>query len=194
MKYPISLTLVAEAHKWWGSWFRDKTVPGLVSPSVMQHTCPKGSLDTRLFGAGTDTVVASAEQSFLQLEKDGSLNPGNWMALTPCYRDEIFDDTHLPVFLKLELMCLGKDGVYHTRSEAMHLAEKMSKFFRKTYGMPTHLVETEEGWDVMYDNLELGSFGVRRTLTGKSYIYGTGLAEPRASIALSRFEKGSGIL
>ena len=76
----------------------------------------------------------------------------------------------------------------------MYLAEKMSKFFSKTYGMPTHLGETEEGWDVMYDNLELGSFGVRRTITGKSYIYGTGLAEPRASIALSRFEKGSGIL
>lgn len=190
MKYPMSIEVIAQAHRWWGLWFKDKMVPALVDPDVMKHTCPAGVHDDRLYGAGTDTVVASAEQSFLQLEKDGQLEPGNWMALTPCYRDEpVMDETHLPVFLKLELMKLTDDTNFYTRSEALWVATKMQKFFMEFYAMPTTILETEDGWDVMYEDLELGSFGVRRTMRGKSYIYGTGLAEPRASIALLRFKE-----
>lgn len=190
MKYPTSLALVVEAHSWWRLWFHDKMVPALVDPDVMSHTCPAGVTDSRLNGRGTDTVVASAEQSFLQLDKDGELKAGNWMALTPCYREEpVLDDVHLPVFLKLELIQISDDVNFYTRSEAMYLAHKMQKFFKEFYAMPTKVIETEDGWDVMYEDLELGSFGVRRTMTGRSYIYGTGLAEPRASIALSRFKE-----
>lgn len=190
MKYPMSVELITDAYSWWSRWFRAKRVPALVDPDVMAHTCPAGVNDSRLYGQGTDTVVASAEQSFLQLDKDGELEPGEWMALTPCYREEpVMDETHLPVFLKLELMCLSKGDMFYTRTEAMQLAHKLRKFLHEFYVLPTELVETEEGWDVMYEDLELGSFGVRRTLTGKSYIYGTGLAEPRASIALMRFQQ-----
>lgn len=190
MKYPISLNVIAEAHFWWKRWFQDKMVPALVDPDVMQHTCPPGVIDNRLHGEGTDTVVASAEQSFLQLDKDGELEAGNWMALTPCYREEpVFDEVHLPVFLKLELIRVNDDPHFFTRTEALHLAHKMQKFFMEFYAMPTTVIETEDGWDVMYKDLELGSFGVRRTMTGRSYIYGTGLAEPRASIALLRFKE-----
>lgn len=187
MKYPISLDVMVKAHSWWGLWFRDKMVPGLVDPDVMMHTCPPGAIDNRLVGAGKDTVVASAEQSFLQLDKDGGLEAGDWMAMTPCYRSEpVFDEVHLPVFLKLELMRLKDLPNIFARDDAMDLAQKMQKFFLEFYGMPTSLLETEDGWDVMYEDLELGSFGVRRTMTGRSYICGTGLAEPRASIALLR--------
>lgn len=190
MKYPTSLALIVEAHSWWRLWFNDKMVPALVDPDVMAHTCPAGVTDSRLRGRGTDTVVASAEQSFLQLDKDGELKAGNWMALTPCYREEpILDDVHLPVFLKLELIQISDDANFYTRSEAMYLAHKMQKFFKEFYAMPTKVIETEEGWEVMYEDLELGSFGVRRTMTGRSYIYGTGLAEPRASTALLRFKE-----
>lgn len=188
MKHPMSVELIADAYSWWSRWFRAKRVPALVDPDVMKHTCPPGVHDNRLYGEGTDTVVASAEQSFLQLEKDGELESGDWMALTPCYREEsVYDETHLPVFLKLELIRLADDVNFYTRSEALWLAGQMQKFFDEFYGMPTEVIETEDGWDVMYGDLELGSFGVRRTLRGKSYIYGTGLAEPRASIALLRY-------
>ncbi|QQG33497.1 seryl-tRNA synthetase [Pectobacterium phage PcCB7V] len=191
MKYPTSLKLIRDAADWWKkNGFLEKTVPALVDPDVMKHTCPPGVHDDRLYGAGTDTVVASAEQSFLQLDKDGEIRPGDWMALTPCYRDEpILDEVHLPVFLKLELIRLSDEENFYTRSNAMWLAGKMQRFFSEFYGMPTELVETMDGFDVVYDDLELGSFGVRRTMTGKSYVYGTGLAEPRASIALMRFQQ-----
>lgn len=191
MKYPISLEVITDAISWWGCWgFKSKRVPALVSAQAMQHTCPPGSKDGRLYGKGFDSVVASAEQSFLQLEKDGELKPGKWMALTPCYRDEpILDETHLPVFLKLELINLAPEEHFFLDYTAKDVAKKMVEFFSEFYGMDTALVETHIGWDVMYGDLELGSFGVRRTLTGKSYIYGTGLAEPRASIALQRFQE-----
>lgn len=192
MKYPISLEVLMNAQAWWSRFFTNKTVPALVDPDVMDYTCPPGVIDTRLYGKYSSTVVASAEQSFLQLDKDGELEDGDWMALTPCYRDEpVFDDVHLPVFLKLELIRIVDDANFFTRTEAMYLAHKMQKFFMEYYGMPTTLLETEIGWDVMYEDLELGSFGVRRSMTGRSYIYGTGLAEPRASIAISRFNSGS---
>lgn len=189
MKYPISLGVISDAHSWWSRWFKDRRVPGMVDPDVMAHTCPPGVHDDRLYGAGTDTVVASAEQSFLQLDKDGEIHPGDWMALTPCYRDEpVLDEVHLPVFLKLELIRLSDEENFYTRSNAMWLAGEMQRFFSEFYGMPTELIETMDGFDVMYEDLELGSYGVRKTMTGKSYVYGTGLAEPRTSIALERFQ------
>lgn len=187
MKYPMSVEVITDAYAWWSKWFRAITVPALVSPEVMTHTCPIGVVDRRLRGEGTDTVVASAEQSFLQLEKEGTLKPGDWMALTPCYRDEpVMDEIHLPVFLKLELIRLSDDSNFYTRSDAHSLAQKMTTFLMHQFNLPTEIVETEDGFDVMYEDLELGSYGVRRSLTGKSYIYGTGLAEPRTSIAIRR--------
>lgn len=190
MKYPMNLQLIKDATNWWGLWFETKKVPALVDPDVMSHTCPVGVHDSRLYGAGDDTVVASAEQSFLQLEKEGKLKPGRWMALTPCYRDEpILDETHLPVFLKLELIKLSDERNFYTRTDALWIAGKMQKFLREFYALPTEVIETEDGFDVMYEDLELGSYGVRKTMTGKSYVYGTGLAEPRTSIALERFQQ-----
>lgn len=190
MKYPMNLALIRDATQWWGLWFETKKVPALVDPDVMKHTCPADVRDRRLHGIGDDTVVASAEQSFLQLEKEGLLPTGRWMALTPCYRDEpILDETHLPVFLKLELMKLSEDSNFYTRTDALWVAGKMQKFLMEFYALPTEVIETEDGFDVMYEDLELGSYGVRKTMTGRSYVYGTGLAEPRTSIALDRFRE-----
>lgn len=188
MKYPMNVELISAAYSYWSLWFQGKTVPALVDPDVMGHTCPQDALDGRLYGRFPDTVVASAEQSLIQLDKDGELEPGWWMALTPCYRREpVLDETHLPVFLKLELMRLGKPGQEYHKLDAEWIAQRFRAFLLENYGLPTNLLETEEGFDVMYEDLELGSYGVRKTMTGKSYVYGTGLAEPRASIAFSRF-------
>ncbi|MGL5281250.1 MAG: hypothetical protein ACRC8W_05740 [Plesiomonas shigelloides] len=189
MKYPMNVELIAAAHSYWSMWYQGKKVPALVDPDVMAHTCPPGVHDRRLYGKGTDTVVASAEQSFLQLEKDGELQSGWWMALTPCYRDEpILDDTHLPVFLKLELIRIAKDGEELHRFDAEWVAYRFKTWLWEYFSLPTDVVETAEGYDVMYEDLELGSYGIRKTMTGKSYVYGTGLAEPRTSIALERFQ------
>lgn len=189
MKYPISLDLLLDANAWWSKWFRKKMVPAMVSPEVMDFTCPPGVRDNRVYGEGGNCVVASAEQSFLQLEKDGELEPGEWMAITPCYRDEmVLDEEHLPVFLKLELFRYSRKKVFMD-AEAWILAERFREFLFEIHSLPTEIVKTEIGWDVVYEDLELGSFGVRETMRGYSYTYGTGLAEPRTSTALLRYRE-----
>lgn len=191
MNYPVDLEMVTDASWWWKcERFLPAKVPMLVDPEIMAWTCPPGVIDRRLTHSDGRQYVASAEQSFLQLEKDGLLKPGDKrQALTPCYRDEDnLDETHLNVFLKLEL--IEYHSVEGSRGICLdHLAEclahRMRQFFEYR-GLPVEVAETEIGYDVMYEDLELGSFGVRISPLGNLYIYGTGLAEPRASIAMQR--------
>lgn len=177
----IDLSLITKAIDFYG--YSQAKVPYLVDPDIMDWTCPQGVRDKRLTHTDGKQYVASAEQSFLQLEKDGklSLNDEPMLALTPCYRDEeVLDDTHLNVFLKLEIF------EYNPVDEVtdLYLAKRMQNFFDHE-GLITKIIKTDIGYDVVTkDNLELGSFGYRTTPKGVSYVYGTGLAEPRASLAI----------
>lgn len=158
-------------------------VPYLVDPDIMAFTCPPGVVDRRLTHSDGKQYVASAEQSFLQMEKDGKLEGfrGALMALTPCYRDEpTLDDVHFNIFLKLEIFDYGAE----TEEEVYFWANRMKRFFDE-FSVTTHIVKTDIGFDVMSEgDLELGSFGCRASPKGIKYIYATGLAEPRASIAI----------
>lgn len=172
-----------------GCWLA--SVPYLVDPDIMDFTCPDGVIDKRLTHSNGKQYVASAEQSFLQMEKEGRIgeNQPPMLALTPCYRDEyVLDDTHLNIFLKLEIFTynpkfLGMDAT---------LAASMKQFFKKE-GLETQIISTLEGFDVLtLEGLELGSFGYRVSPKGVPYVYGTGLAEPRASLALSNVRESYG--
>lgn len=186
----INLEVITSAISWWEnddfSTYSD--VPYLVDPDIMAFTCPPGVIDKRMTHYNGKQYVASAEQSFLQMEKDGNIpyiENKKYMALTPCYRDEeVLDEFHYNIFLKLELF------VYHVVLEEevdYGLACELQSFFN-TYGMQTEIVRTDIGWDIEYKGLELGSFGYRESPKGVLYVYGTGLAEPRASIAMAMNE------
>ncbi|QEQ94877.1 hypothetical protein pEaSNUABM56_00078 [Erwinia phage pEa_SNUABM_56] len=161
-------------------------VPYLVDPDIMAFTCPPNVIDKRLTHSNGKQYVASAEQSFLQLEKDGRLDelPPLMMALTPCYRDEsTLDDVHLNIFLKLEIFHYNPQELRGI-NWAYFWAECMQSFFADE-GVWTHIVGTDAGYDVLTkSDLELGSFGYRTSPKGVQYVYATGLAEPRASIAI----------
>lgn len=158
-------------------------VPYLVDSDIMAFTCPPGVVDRRLTHSDGKQYVASAEQSFLQMEKEGKLEGfrGALMALTPCYRDEaILDDVHFNIFLKLEIFDYGAEA----DEEVLFWAIRMKRFFDQ-FSVTTHITKTEIGLDVISEGgLELGSFGCRVSPRGVKYIYATGLAEPRASIAI----------
>jgi hypothetical protein len=152
-------------------------VPQCVDFDVSQHTKPKGVPE--LFHRGNKVYVASAEQSFLQLHKNRDLPNGKYMALTPCYRHEAFlDDTHYSMFLKLELielLCM----------DSFPMIDDANNFFNKYLPIKTKCVETQEA-ECSFDietscGVEVGSYGVRYTLDGTPYVYGTGIAEPRFS-------------
>lgn len=147
----------------------------VVDKDVSAVTRPESSWDTH---HSSDTVyVASAEQSFLQLIKDGDLPSGNkLMALTPCLRDEEkLDALSYLMFLKLELFVVG-DHLVDVLTDA-------NRFFN-SLGLTTVAKATYMGFDLLLNGIEIGSYGVREYM-GITYTYGTGIAEPRLSAAVS---------
>jgi hypothetical protein len=182
MKCPstVSTTLLLEAVQYYSELgYQLIDVPQCVDFDVSQHTKPEGLPE--LFHRGMKVYVASAEQSFLQLHKEGKLPNGKYMALTPCYRHEAtLDDTHYSLFLKLELVVVGESCSYNVMHDCLG-------FFKPKIKEETYFIVTDEGidtYDIMCDDVEIGSYGVRYTLDGTPYTYGTGIAEPRFSSLL----------
>lgn len=156
-------------------------VPLCVDINVSEHTKPDFVKD--LHHSKDKVYVGSAEQSFIQLHKEGKLPDGKYMALTPCNRDEsILDETHYLSFLKLELINVNK-------AVAKEMLLDCKEFFENY--LETKIISTNEAID-SYDlesktsKIEIGSYGVRRMMDGTLYTYGTGIAEPRFSVVLNK--------
>ena len=152
-----------------------------VTNRVHEITCPK---NTKQFHASmakfSDAFfVGSAEQSLLQMILDRKLGPGKYVAVSPCFRDEIeYNDTTRRAFIKVELM-------HYDATDAEPLLEVARKFMERYIN--TKLIETHEGRDIYAAkaNFELGSYGVRKhKLIKYPWAYGTGIAEPRFSHVL----------
>lgn len=144
------------------SEFVEPTLPLGKSPWVVQE-----GLNTR------GSLVGSAEQAFWQLLSHNILaRDRRYMAITPCFRaEEQYSEIIRPWFMKLELLAPRDAPV-------AEIADHAHRFFRRWY--PGALViRTEEGLDITYNGVELGSYGSRRD----EYVYGTGLAEPRFTLA-----------
>lgn len=172
--------------------FKRIEAPWSVSAKAMNITAPSWTSwyphqDDKFF-------VASGEQSFLQLILDGKLDPGKYCCLTPCFREEEKEDTfHKFYFMKLELINTKSP----TEEAVNEMLEAAKWFFTHSVKIPCSVVETTPAdWDIVnvgrtYDivdaryGIELGSYGIREhELTGR-WVYGTGLAEPRASTVAS---------
>jgi hypothetical protein len=111
-------------------------------------------------------LVGSAEQAFLDQPPEFDA-----VAITPCFRwgDAGKSKLHMPYFMKVELWS-------RTRTPAM-LAGLAQEFLG---GM---IVVTPDGLDIELNGIEVGSYGCRVDLQDREYCYGTGLAEPRWSLA-----------
>lgn len=192
-KHLINTGAILMAMEYWEEqWgFSAVSVPMCVSNDAMKATCPLNAKDYRYEhydSSGTRYYVASAEQSFIQRILDGNMaDNARYMALTPCYRGDEADATHYDIFLKLELFAYPKtDDKNSAEMEACELAFAAKDLFVKL-GLDEsklEVVDTLIGYDVMYDEkLELGSYGGRLDPNGRWYIYATGIAEPRFSMA-----------
>jgi len=153
--------------------------------------------------------VASAEQSFLQMQMDAmaARQPrleGSYCALTPCFRNEpVLDDLHQPYFMKLELIRWVSDQDLTIYSEAdMNRMIQLARIWYESEhpgdhpgddlqvrvvenNDPDHLGVTQ-AYDIVtaHTGIELGSYGIREHAKIGRWVYGTGLAEPRYSVAL----------
>lgn len=155
-------------------------VPWIVGPEAVTVTLPEGHKAYETTGG---SLVGSAEQSFLAMALEGRLEPGQYVAASPCFRDDTPDELHQNTFFKVELVRICRRdqniGDYAVRK----MARTAKGFF---VGMPNgwsaNVVETEQGLDIELNGIEIGSYG-HREYGDWQWVYGTGLAEPRFSIA-----------
>ena len=149
--------------------------PWTVTPQISAITKPKDCIDYEL-KHNKKVLVASGEQSFLYLYLKGFLPKGRFQTITLCFRDELFDDLHTKYFMKNELIITDIVNKYNL----LEMINSCYDFFETLLGSKTEVIETSIGSDIYYDNIELGSYGIRECGFLK-WIYGTGCAEPRLS-------------
>jgi len=179
-------------------------VPWCVSDEAMNITRPvwAGTVNAAYIAGGKQQCpVASAEQSFLQIQLDslaasGSLNTGTYVAITPCFRNEpVIDDLHQPYFMKVELY----DATANLISEAAEprlnaMIERAERFFHQYLDVVVvpneeyDPLKVGEAFDIVAkgSRIELGSYGIRKHPKVGTWVYGTGCAEPRLSYAIEQ--------
>ena len=172
--YDIDLKVLYEAiNHYKNLGYKMIPAPLLVDEDIVSLTLPEG----RKAKEHVDGLfyVGSAEQSAYQLYKDGSLGLGKYMLLTPCQRyEDVLDETHLEIFLKLELISLG--GEYSS------ILNDVLSFYNNDKCV---VVNTSQGEDININDIEVGSFG-SRIFMGKNFCFGTGIALPRYTQAINR--------
>lgn len=166
--------------------------PWAVSYKAVDLTCPPDGKYYELkenTGRNKGYLVASAEQSFLHMILDDALPKGRFQAITPCFRGDHIDLLHHRWFMKLELIhYLGDvDPIEYTADELLKAAAGFFSQYLTVLAMPTEPGRTLDVPPSTFDlceestMIELGSYGVRHHPVIGTWIYGTGLAEPRLS-------------
>ena len=154
--------------------------PWTVRRDITEITFPNAY---EAMGAGENDLVGSAEQSLIQLMFDNQLKAGKYVALTPCFRQEDkITETHRPYFMKVELF----DSVTPDAASLENMVQQCLSFFKTLCPAEDQLevLQTPEGFDIMLNGIEVGSYGVK-THNTHTWLCGTGLAEPRFSVALN---------
>lgn len=159
--------------------------PWTVTKAISDITKPEGSGEWTI-KEKNKVLVASGEQSFLYLYNKGFLPKGKFQTVTPCFREEPFDDIHTKYFIKNELIIT--DEVSHDR--LMDVINDADKFFAKYLDNYVQFNMNSDGTsgDLSYKGIELGSYGIRECGFLK-WIYGTGVAEPRLTRVMKKYDK-----
>ncbi len=153
--------------------------PWTVSEYVDNITKPEQLISYQL-KHNDKCLVASGEQSFLYLYLKGFLPKGKFQTITPCFRHESFTDLHMKYFMKNELIQTD----YTSEEYLEDMIFSALSFFRE-YLPEAKVIDTKIGKDIVWNNFELGSYGIRECEFLK-WIYGTGCAEPRLSHLINK--------
>lgn len=160
--------------------YRPVDAPWFVSRASMEVTSPPG---VRYCSSFLGDLVASGEQSFIEMFRNGDLLEGRHLCVTPCFRDEpILDELRRNYFFKVELIDYNPKDVETSLNQII-----MDAFIFFNTLLPVKIVDTEIGKDIFWEDIELGSYG-HRIHGDFSWVYGTGCAEPRLSHAIERYK------
>lgn len=157
--------------------------PWLVTEAVDSITRPKG-VEPFVVEAKKKNLIASGEQGFLYLYLKEYLPMGKFQTVTPCFRNDSFDFTHSKYFMKNELIQTSDVSM----SSLKEMVEECLLFFQPNFKTKLHVEATPDGFDIMLDDYELGSYGIRQCDFLK-WIYGTGCAEPRTSKLITLYSR-----
>jgi hypothetical protein len=109
-----------------------------------------------------------------------TMHSGRFQAITPCFRFETHDQFHQKSFIKNELIITD----YVDRVHLDIMVSHAQSFFESKLEDAVSIVETSSNsMDIEYKGVELGSYGIRHC-EFLSWIYGTGVAEPRFSTVM----------
>lgn len=174
MIYNIDANLLFEVMGFYKSLdYKLCSCPLVVDKDVSDFTKPQDR--GALHHIGGKYFVGSAEQGFLQMIKDNDNLNKNMLFITPCHRDEdVKDESHLEIFIKVELISLVKNPI-----------EDVIKMYNIILNTNPEIVKTKDGCDLEINNIEVGSYG-KNSYLGVEYYYGTGLALPRLEYALNK--------
>jgi hypothetical protein len=163
-------------------------VPWVVSKKALMVTMPTCIEPNSI---PMEEMVASGEQSFMQLILNDKLPSGKYCCATPCYRkfDGLKNDgLHFSQFFKVELInTLEQDfsefGLADMIYDAMSfmgsiISDRLD--FVETEDDPRHECDTFVNYDIVTSKgVELGSYGLRSHPVCGRWVYGTGVALPR---------------
>lgn len=163
-------------------------VPWVVSKKALLVTLPTCIEPNSI---REEEMVASGEQSFLQMILNQELPQGKYCCATPCYRklDGLKrDGLHFSQFFKVELInTLAQDFSEFGLGDMMHdamafmgsvITDELD--FVQTEDDPRHECDTFVNYDVVTSKgVELGSYGLRSHPMCGRWMYGTGVALPR---------------
>lgn len=169
-----------------GLGFKRIEAPWWVSQQIMDITAPKDKTEDYFLPKNKKVLVASGEQSFLYTAAKGRLPAGKYQTVTPCFRDESIGILNKKCFMKNELIVtdeVSKESLLRTILRAKQF------FVTQVPNEKLLTIETTEiGYDINYDGIEIGSYGIR-SCEFLDWIYATGCAEPRLTRAINISER-----
>jgi seryl-tRNA synthetase len=167
--------------------YKQIETPWIVPRCITEITCID---ETAVVSAddgqeGERTLVGSAEQGFLELRFHNELPDGWYVSAGPCFRIGTPPSwRHQYQFFKVELICFFKEE--DTKDRVLDTLICNAIDFMETYKAKLDIRETPEGLDLEINGIEVGSYGTRYHEKIGWWGYGTGIAEPRFTQALTR--------
>lgn len=178
----INWELLSEAYKYYSNFYQYIETPYLIPKEYTEYTKPHTNnsfiLTNDDFHTQPHELVGSAEQGFIYLLLNERLEKQKYFSITPCFRSEQFDTLHQPWFMKLELFNYSSD-----ENDLESMIQECMSFFADQNIIPQLEQTSSKSYDILINNIEVGSYGFRK-IENHTFIYGTGLALPRFTIAL----------
>lgn len=185
---PIDYDLLARAANLYAMMGFDQVeVPWIVSSKASMTTAPN-IRSVYHCDIVREHFVGSAEQGFIQLlhEKSKKLLPNKYyFSISPCFRRDTPSEIYSRWFMKLELFSLVSDPNADTVGIMLDFMIAAKQVHWTLFEANLDQVYTDSGCDLEYKGLEVGSYG-KREFEGNTFIYGTGLALPRAQLIIDR--------